>query len=411
NVTTNYTLFVTSSFGCEDTITQIIFVLLRPPVVGDTTICINDSITIGTPDLGYIYTWSPVTGLSDPNISAPNASPVVSTTYILSTDNGVCILKDTIVVNVSTNVLVVDFTADTTISCGPITVNFTNTSSGGTYLWDLGDNTTSTLTNPTNTYTIPGGYLVVLYATDSATCNVFDSASIPITVLGDTFYSLPGQSICQGDYVAIGFPHDTSLTYDWTPGSFLSDSTYGFPGANPPSTTLYTLIISNGVCTDTVLQNIIVGPQLVVDIGNDTTICFGDTVTIGFADQGDTYLWSPVTGLNNATISDPLANPDSTITYILNVNNGFCEKTDTLTITINELLGKGGPDTTICEGTTIQLGGPDEGYSYLWTPGTGLNDPTSSNPITTPTSTVTYVLIISDGFCTIQDSVLVEADC
>lgn len=54
----------------------------------------------------------------------------------------------------------------------PATVNFTNLSSNATsYLWNFGDGTTSSSTNPTHTYTSGGNYTVTLKATNNAGSN------------------------------------------------------------------------------------------------------------------------------------------------------------------------------------------------------------------------------------------------
>jgi len=54
------------------------------------------------------------------------------------------------------------FTADNTTSCSGV-INFTNTSTGGvTWLWTFGDGNTSTLQNPSHTYTASGTYTVKL---------------------------------------------------------------------------------------------------------------------------------------------------------------------------------------------------------------------------------------------------------
>ncbi len=66
-----------------------------------------------------------------------------------------------------TDDLVVDFAADTTSGINPVTVSFTNLTTGGpptVLFWHFGDGVTSTVENPTHTYTTPGLYTVSLTA-------------------------------------------------------------------------------------------------------------------------------------------------------------------------------------------------------------------------------------------------------
>lgn len=67
--------------------------------------------------------------------------------------------------------------------CVPYTANFNNTSVGGqSFVWDFGDGTGSTQTNPTKLYTRVGTYTIKLIATDPSTCNIVDSTTFTITV-------------------------------------------------------------------------------------------------------------------------------------------------------------------------------------------------------------------------------------
>jgi len=62
----------------------------------------------------------------------------------------------------------------------------------------------------------------------------------------------------------------------------------------------------------------------------------------------------------------------------------------------------------VCNGGTIQLS-VTGGTGYEWFPSETLNDPTSANPIASPTQTTTYYVKISfDEGCDIIDSVIVE---
>ncbi|MBS1639210.1 MAG: PKD domain-containing protein [Bacteroidetes bacterium] len=69
------------------------------------------------------------------------------------------------------------------LGCNPYNASFTNTSSGGlSFLWNFGDGTTSTQTNPTHLYAQVGIYTITLTANDPSTCNQTDVTSFTITV-------------------------------------------------------------------------------------------------------------------------------------------------------------------------------------------------------------------------------------
>lgn len=61
-----------------------------------------------------------------------------------------------------------DFSVSTTYGCSPLTVNFTDNSTGNIvgWFWDFGNGTTSTMQNPSTTYTGKGRFSVSLTVTD-----------------------------------------------------------------------------------------------------------------------------------------------------------------------------------------------------------------------------------------------------
>src|SRR5436190_24695 len=68
-------------------------------------------------------------------------------------------------------------------------------------------------------------------------------------------------------------------------------------------------------------------PPLVADAGGDKSISKKEKVTLGGSETasggkaGYSYLWSPAKGLDKAGVANPLASPDSTITYTVNVTD------------------------------------------------------------------------------------------
>lgn len=133
----------------------------------------------------------------------------------------------------------------------------------------------------------------------------------------------------------------------------------------------------------------------------------------------ETYTWwdqgfTTILG-NTQTINfTPPPPSGTTIAVVLEPFNGFgCRDTmyanlyDTLT-----LQSFAGPDKLACNGEAVQLGANSRpGLKYSWSPVTGLNDPTISNPVSTTTVTTAYILTTSNagGGCATNDTVLVTA--
>lgn len=112
--------------------------------------------------------------------------------------------------------VVADFAADATSSCtSPFEVQFNNYSSNATsYLWNFGDGNTSTLANPTHTYTTDGAYNVTLQVSstcgsDTKTENSFIEMGpeVPCEVTLPTSGAAPQQTSCLGTLYDNGGPN------------------------------------------------------------------------------------------------------------------------------------------------------------------------------------------------------------
>jgi gliding motility-associated-like protein len=84
-------------------------------------------------------------------------------------------------------------------------------------------------------------------------------------------------------------------------------------------TTIYRAEVINGSCppANSAPDTVIIFPQL-TNAGNDTSIVIGQSIVLNGTGNGSAT-WSPVTGLNNASVFNPIASPDVTTTYTLTV--------------------------------------------------------------------------------------------
>jgi len=95
----------------------------------------------------------------------------------------------------------------------------------------------------------------------------------------------------------------------------------------------YTYNATNG-CSAFDSSNITVNPTPVVSAGSDIITCLGFTVQLN-ATGASTYVWSPSIGLDNPASKNPIANIDSTTTYIvLGTDSNGCYASDTVKITV-----------------------------------------------------------------------------
>jgi hypothetical protein len=188
----SYNVTVTNGFGCSISDTVAI-VLNTPPTANagsDTSICVGNSVVL-TGNSGFAaYLWEYDTFTS--SSQSILVTPGTSTTYTLTvTDANGCTGTDFVTVTVDL-APVASFTY--VITSGNV-VTFTNTSTGSsplTFTWNFGDGSpTTTLANPTHTYTANGTYTVILVATNACGSFTF-SETITITGIGYEDLSIGG---------------------------------------------------------------------------------------------------------------------------------------------------------------------------------------------------------------------------
>lgn len=118
------------------------------------------------------------------------------------------------------------FTATPVSGIFPLPVQFTDTSQGGatSWAWDFGDGTTSTLTNPSHTYTSAGDYTVSLTVTnskgsDTSTQTNLIHAADKVPIAGFSASTTSGQYPLAVDFTDTSVKHPTSWAWDFGDGA------------------------------------------------------------------------------------------------------------------------------------------------------------------------------------------------
>lgn len=273
-------------------------------------------------DASAVYTWNFGDGGTS-SLTNPThlyASPGQYTPQLIVVTNSGC--RDTATIPVPVRIVAspqADFT-NATNGCTPLNANFSAfltvpDTSAISWLWSLGNGTTSTLQNPpTQTYTTVQTYNIELIATNSTGCRDTVNRSFevyPIPVINAS----ADVQICRGTPTQLNASGGT--TYVWSPAAGLSCTNCANPLASPDFDQKYIVTGSSAFgCSNIDSLNITVIQPFAMDNKRDDTICIGGTVRL-FASGANSYQWSPSTGLSNIRSSIPYASPVVTTTYMV----------------------------------------------------------------------------------------------
>ena len=320
---TTYYVEVTDTNHCSAIDSVVVESYTTPVAItsNDTNICEGENIDIWASG-GSSYQWS--TTETDSTI---NVSPSSTSNYYVTVSNGSCSDYDTVTVNV-TALPTISITASNTQICEGDDITLT-ANGNAPYLWSTGD-TTQVITQ---TVTANTSYSVTV---SNNSCE--NSDFVDINVYQKPTSQLSDANICQNDSTNLFVSSNTSYTYVWT------DSLNNMILTNPnnpivfPNTdALYYVTIINGVCQVNDSANVIVHNLPNVSIlQNDTSIEENTSINLNvITDSTNTVLWSPNLYLNSNTIFNPVASPETDITYYVNVTNQYsCSSLDSVSITI-----------------------------------------------------------------------------
>jgi hypothetical protein len=152
-------------------------------------------------------------------------------------------------------------------------------------------------------------------------------------------------------------------SYQWTNNQGFSNNNTLNLNPTLDSTAVFVLyVLDNNGCEKTDTQTItIINPIIAAFANGDIEICQGESVQLNVS-GGDTYVWTPATGLDNANIANPTATPTTTTNYTVTVANICFEDTLSITVAVNPLpIVDAGIDQTINIGESAQLQGSESG--------------------------------------------------
>ena len=339
------TLTVTSSTGCSNTIVKtsaVVINFIQASFTGPLTVCVNEvaSFTNTSSPAPTSVLWSFGDGT---NSVAINPAKIYTTpgTYTVKLVSYLNACADSAIASII--VLpkpTVGFSAVNRTACAPpLTVTFVNTSTpGAVYAWDFGDGGTSTLQNPSHTYTTYGSFNVTLTVTNLMGCSVSLTLNnyVQVTAPIVTINNLPQSGCAPLTWTfssSVNSP-DPVVGYFWDLGdgatSTLQNPTHTYPVG---SYNIKLVITTAGGCKDSVTitagiaadqkpnANLSATPR---DVCANTDVFFTDLST-GSVTR---WLWDFGDG-GTSTIQNPIHQYDDTglFTIRLIVWNNNCADT------------------------------------------------------------------------------------
>lgn len=361
-----YTVVVTDVNGCTATDAVTIsdpFDLLITPI--DVDACANGPVVLDAQFPGCVYEWN--TGHTSQTIQADTSG-----TYVcVITDPQYCQAIKTYYV-VFHPMPTVDLGPDMAL-CGVASHTLHAANPGNSVLWSTEETTQSI------SVTAGGPYWVQVttpYGCISSDTVQLAFNNLPVDVLQDVTTCVTTPPTLDAG--------NAGCVYAWS----TNQATQTILATT--SDTYSVTITTPQHCSATFDAVVTLLPEVLVDLGPDTTLCEGQPIILDAGNAGLDFTWS--TGAHTQTLT-----PDAGGPYSVTVTNGSCSGSDAVQVTFLPVPTDMLSDRIACVDETITLDAGNPGCTYLW----NTNAPTQTITVQTGgtyTVTVTNAIGCSATF-------------
>lgn len=373
------------------------------------------NVSGGCPGATYQYTWTPATGLSNPNIANPVCTLATNITYTVSTSGGcftITSADDTVNLSIGPPPIAGTPQAYPSSVCSGQSAWVVDTgyTIGTTLQWQVSTNGVTWFniagaTNDSlNTGPIGSSLFYHVIATGNgwpgSGCGSSTSPMVQVTVSPSPVADA-GQntSVCSGG--TVNLTGSGGVTYTWQPGNLSGSNVSVTPSGN----TTYTLYVTDASgCSDSDMVSVNISIPTIT-ASPSVSVCNGNsTVLVASGSSGMTYSWSPAGTLTGANTQNPTATPTATTTYTVVGTNSFgCTATDSVLVTVTNA-----PPLTVSNDTSLCNGGSailtaSGATTYTWQPG----NQSGSSITVSPVTTTTYVVVGNNNNCISNDTIVV----
>jgi gliding motility-associated-like protein len=235
-----------------------------------------------------------------------------------------------------------------------------------------------------------------------------------------------GGNSCNKEFILNALVPSTG-TGTWTKATGPGNAVFTPDNHNPNATVdvdqfgLYSFAwtVINSTCTSSDIVSVTFHDLPPINAGSDTTICKGSSIQL-YAQGAGSVSWIPVALVSNPDIINPIATPDTTTTFTVNLTDQFgCKNSDSIVVEVREkVTADAGPDQILGYIFTTTMDAR-LAYSYekgIWSVISGTGEFIDSTYAKTTVNGLSsgenkFLWTVTNGFCPIShDTVLITVN-
>ncbi|MEI6823210.1 MAG: gliding motility-associated C-terminal domain-containing protein [Bacteroidota bacterium] len=224
----------------------------------------------------------------------------------------------------------------------------------------------------------------------------WDTTYFTVHVVSNPVVNLGNDTaLCEGQTLLINAANPYITSYLWQ-----DNSTNAIYNITQTGTYWVKASITNSCfASDTI--NVTYKPNPVVNLGNDTTLCYGQTIILNATMPNATYQWQD--GSTNSVYK--IQPPYLPYNFWVKVTVNNCTGSDTIGLNINMVNQISlGNDTTLCQGQTITLNATIPNATYHW------QDSSTASFYTVTQQGLYWVTATDDNYCRVSDTISIMYD-
>jgi len=412
-----YTAILQASGAPNCTSVNAVTVNITPPTASPTVTSVSycqnapaAALTATGSNLQWYAGASGGTGTATAPVPSTSAAGV-TTYYVTQTLNGCESPRAAINVTVHPNPTVT--ASSNSPLCAGGSASLTASAGAAGYSWAGSNGFSSTQQNPVNgpltagtiTYTVTGS---------NAGCSATATISVVVNPMPSATASAQNPTLCAGQTLSLTASGGGS--YAWTGSNGFSSSVQSPTLSTASGQVTFTCQVSLNSCSSSATLSTQTYAVPVPALSTNAPVCEGTTLSFT-ATGGSAYAWSGPMGFSSSsgTPSIPNVQPGAGGDYTVQVSNGNCNATATITANVFSVSSATASSSgTICAGSTLTLSTIDagQGGSYAWS-GPGFNAAVRSPVIanaTTSNSGVYSVTVTSVAGCSVSASVQAQVN-